>query len=90
MRFAVAGDYLAQLSVDRNDDFDAIRDYVCSSEVRFVNLETSLFGDGDESRKGCTAPDFKDGIIERLAQLSKPYGTEIIVGDDGLGHVRLD
>ena len=56
-------------------------------DVSFLPID---MGFGDESRKGCPAPDFKDGIIERLAQLSKPYGTEIIVGDDGLGHVRLD
>ena len=47
MKFVAAGDYLAQLNADRNDDFSAIRDFVCSSDARFVNLETSLFKNGD-------------------------------------------
>ena len=47
-------------------------------------------GFGDESRKGCPAPAFGSGIIERLAELSRPFGTGIFVGEDGLGHVRLN
>ena len=68
---------------------------IASFEIQAGKLKDVSFlpidmGFGDESRKGCPSPAFNAGIIERLAQLSKPYGTEIIVGDDGLGHVRLD
>ena len=30
------------------------------------------------------------GIIERYAQMSAPYGTEISVNDQGIGIVKLD
>ncbi len=52
MKFIAAGDYLAQLNVERNDDFKAIRDFVCTGDTRFVNLETSIFKDGDKSIYG--------------------------------------
>lgn len=55
-------------------------------DVSFLPID---MGFGIEKRKGCPAPAFNLGIIERLAQLSKPFGTEIVVGDDGLGHVCL-
>ncbi|MBR2282428.1 MAG: CapA family protein, partial [Spirochaetales bacterium] len=52
MMFVAAGDYLAQLNVVRDDGFRSISDYVHSSDVRFVNLETSIFTDGDSGIYG--------------------------------------
>ena len=55
-------------------------------DVSFLPID---MGFGKKERRGCPAPAFGSGIIERLAELSKPFGTTIIVGNDGLGHVVL-
>ena len=31
----------------------------------------------------------KREILERLAEMSAPYGTEIIIREDGIGQIRL-
>ena len=37
----------------------------------------------------CMNKVFAAGILERLAEMSRPYGTEIEITADGLGVVRL-
>ena len=55
-------------------------------DVSFLPID---MGFGKKERMGCPAPAFGSGIIERLAELSKPFGTTITVGNDGLGHIVL-
>ena len=38
---------------------------------------------------GWPAPDAHSGILERLAEMSLPYGTKIEIGSDGTGTVLL-
>ena len=38
---------------------------------------------------GWPSPNYSAGILERLAEMSRPYGTEIEITADGLGVVRL-
>jgi len=38
---------------------------------------------------GWPSPNFSAGILERLREMSRPYGTEITINSDGLGVVRL-
>ncbi|MDO4487532.1 MAG: CapA family protein [Eubacteriales bacterium] len=42
-----------------------------------------------QSQGGVPAPAFDKGILERLAQMSKSYGTEITIDENGIGHVVL-
>lgn len=39
---------------------------------------------------GLPTPCFDRGILERLAEMSKPYGTEITIDRDGIGHIKLN
>ena len=41
------------------------------------------------SRGGVPAPAFDKGILERLKEMSRPYGTEIEIDESGIGHVVL-
>lgn len=38
---------------------------------------------------GWPSPNGSVGILERLAEMSRPYGTEITINSDGLGVVQL-
>ena len=41
------------------------------------------------SRGGVPRPKYDAGILERLADMSRAYGTDITIGEDGTGHVIL-
>ena len=41
------------------------------------------------SQGGVPAPKYDAGILERLREMSRPYGTEIVIGEDGIGEVVL-
>ncbi|MCR4805952.1 MAG: CapA family protein [Clostridia bacterium] len=57
--------------------------------VKIELLPISL-GPGKESwQGGLPAPGFGQGILERLQAMSAPYGTEIVIREDGIGEVRL-
>ena len=38
---------------------------------------------------GLPRPGFNQGILERLAEMSEPYGTKITIREDGIGVVGL-
>lgn len=42
-----------------------------------------------KSRGGVPRPKFDAGILERLQEMSKAYGTEITIDENGIGHVVL-
>lgn len=42
-----------------------------------------------KSQGGVPRPKFDAGILERLQEMSKAYGTEIEIDENGIGHVKL-
>ena len=58
--------------------------------LRTLRLMPVELGFGKKrSAGGWPAPDTHSGIVERLAEMSRPYGTEIRVENDGTGSVIL-
>ena len=53
-------------------------------------LPISLGFTESRCRKGLPRVGFGQGILERLAEMSKPYGTQIEIGEDGIGRIRLE
>lgn len=53
-------------------------------------LPISLGFTESRCRKGLPRVGFGQGILERLAEMSKPYGTQIDIGEDGIGRIRLE
>ncbi|MBR6793902.1 MAG: CapA family protein [Clostridia bacterium] len=71
--------------------FEAVVPYWEMEDGKLTGLEllpVELNFDKGRSMGGWPRPKYDDGIIERLAEMSKPYGTEIII-ENGIGIVRL-
>ncbi|MCQ2437345.1 MAG: CapA family protein [Clostridia bacterium] len=51
-------------------------------------LPVELNFDAPKSMGGWPRPKFDEGILEKLAELSEPFGTKIRI-EDGIGHVEL-
>ena len=49
----------------------------------------SLGFGGENWQMGLPRPGFGQGVLERLQAMSAPYGTEIVIREDGIGEVRL-
>ena len=59
-------------------------------KLRALKLMPVELGFGKKrSVGGWPAPDTHSGILERLAEMSLPYGTKIEIGSDGIGSVVL-
>lgn len=56
--------------------------------TKLVLMPVELNFDKSRSMGGWPRPKYDDGILERLAEMSKPYGTEIRI-ENGLGIVKL-
>ena len=56
--------------------------------TKLVLMPVELNFDKSRSMGGWPRPKYDDGILERLAEMSKPYGTEIRI-ENGLGIVTL-
>jgi len=56
--------------------------------TKLVLMPVELGFGRPRSQGGWPEPNYDSGILERLAEMSKPYGTEIDIVD-GLGYVRL-
>ena len=52
-------------------------------------MPVELNFDKGRSMGGWPSPKYDAGILERLAEMSKPYGTEIEIDENGMGIVRL-
>ena len=52
-------------------------------------LPVELHYGESRSMGGWPSPNYSAGILERLAEMSRPYGTEIVINSDGLGVVQL-
>ena len=58
--------------------------------VKKIELFPLSLASGDESwQAGLPKPGFGLGILERLREMSAPYGTDITIREDGLGEVKL-
>ena len=57
--------------------------------TRLILMPIELNFAKSRSMGGWPRPKYDEGIIERLAEMSKPYGTEITIDENGLGIVRL-
>ncbi len=71
--------------------FEAVVPYWEMEDGKLTRLELlpiELNFDAGRSMGGWPRPKYDDGIIERLAEMSKPYGTEITI-ENGIGIVRL-
>lgn len=71
--------------------YEAIIPYWEMEDGKLTKLELlpiELNFDQGRSMGGWPRPKYDDGIIERLAEMSKPYGTEIVI-ENGIGIVRL-
>ena len=56
--------------------------------TKLVLMPVELNFDKSRSMGGWPRPKYDDGILERLAEMSEPYGTKIDIVD-GMGIVRL-
>lgn len=57
--------------------------------TKLVLMPIELNFDKGRSMGGWPRPKFDDGIIERLAKMSEPYGTKIEIDENGFGIVKL-
>lgn len=57
--------------------------------TKLILMPIELNFDKGRSMGGWPRPKFDCGIIERLAKMSRPYGTEIIIDENGFGCVKL-
>ena len=58
--------------------------------VKKIELFPLSLASGDESwQVGLPKPGFGLGILERLREMSAPYGTDIAIREDGIGEVKL-
>ena len=58
--------------------------------VKKIELFPLSLASGDESwQVGLPKPGFGLGILERLREMSAPYGTGISIREDGIGEVKL-
>ncbi len=60
-------------------------DKVTRIELMPIDMGTDL----ELWQKGLPRPGFGKGILERLAAMSKPYGTNITIQEDGIGVIEL-
>lgn len=55
-----------------------------------IELFPISLGFGGESwQVGLPRPGFGLGILERYQKMSAPYGTQIVIREDGIGEVKL-
>lgn len=57
--------------------------------TKLVLMPIELNFDKGRSMGGWPRPCYDGGIIERLAEMSKPYGTQITIDENGFGIVKL-
>ncbi len=58
--------------------------------VKKIELFPISLASGDEYwQAGLPKPGLGLGILERLREMSAPYGTDIVIREDGLGEVKL-
>jgi len=57
--------------------------------TKLVLMPIELNFDKGRSMGGWPRPKYDSGIIERLGEMSKPYGTHITINENGFGIVRL-
>ena len=84
-------DHTAGLCTDRRV-YEAFLPYVRieNDEVTEITLMPISLGFGLERwRTGYPEPGFGLGILERLQEMSRPYGTFIRIDEEGYGHVAL-
>ena len=60
-------------------------DKVTAIELMPIELGFEL----ENWQKGVPRPGYGRGILERYAEMSLPYGTRIVIGEDGNGRVEL-
>lgn len=56
---------------------------------KLILMPIELNFDKPRSMNGWPRPKYDDGIIERLAKMSEPYGTKIEIDENGYGVVKL-
>lgn len=57
--------------------------------TKLILMPIELNFDKGRSMGGWPRPKYDEGILERLAKMSAPYGTEIEIDENGLGIVKL-
>ena len=57
--------------------------------TKLILMPVELNFDKGRSMGGWPSPKYDAGILERLAEMSKPYGTQIEIDENGMGIVRL-
>ena len=57
--------------------------------TKLILMPIELNFDKGRSMGGWPRPKYDDGIIERLAKMSAPYGTKIEIDENGYGVVQL-
>jgi poly-gamma-glutamate synthesis protein (capsule biosynthesis protein) len=65
--------------------FEIDNDKVTKIELMPIDMGVNL----EYWQMGLPRPGFGMGILERLAEMSKPYGTKISIREDGIGVIEL-
>ena len=65
--------------------FEIENDKVTKIELMPIDMGVGL----EYWQMGLPRPGFNQGILERLAEMSEPYGTKITIREDGIGVVEL-
>lgn len=99
IKFTAAGDMLIQRIISTGYSLltnhkmpEAVIPYFVMKDGGLTHLELlpiELGFDEPGYRMGNPKVSFRHGIIERYAEMSRPYGTEIKINEDGIGVVEL-
>jgi poly-gamma-glutamate synthesis protein (capsule biosynthesis protein) len=65
--------------------FEVENDRVTKIELMPIDMGVGL----EYWQMGLPRPGFNRGILERLAKMSEPYGTQITIREDGIGEIKL-
>ena len=65
--------------------FEIDNDKVTKIELMPIDMGVNL----EYWQMGLPRPGFGMGILERLAEMSAPYGTKITIREDGIGVIEL-
>ena len=71
---------------------EAVIPYIEIEDDKVTKIELfpiSLGSGGESWQAGLPRPGFGLGILERYQKMSAPYGTEIVIREDGIGEVKL-
>ena len=78
MKFTAVGDLAILRRIQPDfEGFSELAPFICQGDARFFNLETTLHEEGE-----CPSAQLSGGTY--LQEICAPFGTEIMMEDDGI------